>query len=81
MLDHWNNCGDHTSPGEASTLIAWRRLRPEGEVMFDVYGPVMSSDVHDTALATRQAMLSRAAHYVASTVAAGTRCWLRTAPP
>jgi hypothetical protein len=81
VLDHWNNCGNHTSPGDASTLIAWRRLRPEGEVMLDLYGPVMSSDVHDTALATRQAMLSRAAHYVASTVAAGTRCRLRTPPP
>jgi hypothetical protein len=79
VLDHWNNCG--TSRGEASTLIAWRRLRPEGEVMFDFYGPVMSSDVHDPAFATSQAMLSRAAHYVASTVAAGTRCRLRTAPP
>jgi hypothetical protein len=80
VLNHRNNCGDHTSRGEASTLIAWR-LRPEGEVMFGFYGPVMSSDVHETALVTGQAMLSRAAHYVASTVAAGTRCRLRTAPP
>jgi hypothetical protein len=81
VLRHWHNCGNHTSPGKASTLIAWRRVRPEGEVMFDSYGPLMSSDVHDTALATRQAMLSRAAHYVASTVAAGTRCRLLTPPP
>ena len=81
MSDHWNLCGDRTRRVNAFTLGAWEHLGPEGAVMFALFDPLTSTDVLDPAFARQQAMLSRSAHYAASTVATDTGCRLRTSPP
>jgi hypothetical protein len=81
VSDPWNIYGNHMRGVDAFTLSAWKRLRLEGDVMLEFFGGVTSSNVHDTTLATQQAMLSRSAHYVASTVAPDIDWRLRTPPP
>ena len=49
--------------------------------MFEHFGPLTSRDVPDPILVMQQAMISRSAHYAASTVAADSGCRLPASPP
>ena len=48
--------------------------------MFEHFGPLTSRDVPDPILVMQQAMISRSAHYAASTVAADSGLPLTTVP-